>query len=31
VRYASLRKTFPDEAKKLHERLEKEISQRYET
>ena len=31
VRYASLQKTFPDEAKKLHDRLEQEINQRYET
>ena len=31
VRYASLEKTFPDEAKKLHDRLEQEINQRYET
>ncbi|MCP4219788.1 MAG: hypothetical protein GY765_34470, partial [bacterium] len=30
VRYASLQKTFPDEAKKLHDRLEQEINQRYE-
>jgi pyruvate-ferredoxin/flavodoxin oxidoreductase len=31
VRYASLQKTFPDEAKKLHARLEQEINQRFET
>jgi len=31
VRYASLEKTFPDEAKKLHDRLEQEINQRYES
>jgi len=31
VRYASLQKTFPDEAKKLHDRLEQEINQRYES
>ena len=30
MRYASLQKTFPDEAKKLHDRLEQEINQRYE-
>jgi len=30
VRYASLKKTFPDEAKKLHRRLEQEINQRFE-
>jgi pyruvate-ferredoxin/flavodoxin oxidoreductase len=30
VRYASLQNTFPDEAKKLHDRLEQEINQRYE-
>jgi pyruvate-ferredoxin/flavodoxin oxidoreductase len=29
VRYASLRQTFPDEAKKLHARLEQEINERY--
>jgi pyruvate-ferredoxin/flavodoxin oxidoreductase len=29
VRYASLRQTFPDEAKKLHARLEQEINARY--
>ena len=29
VRYASLRHTFPDEAKKLHARLEQEINERY--
>ena len=31
VRYASLQKTFPDEAKELHGRLEQEIKQRYES
>jgi len=31
VRYASLQNTFPDEATKLHDRLEQEINQRYET
>jgi pyruvate-ferredoxin/flavodoxin oxidoreductase len=31
VRYASLQKTFPDEAKKLHARLEQEVNQRYES
>ncbi|MBT8332299.1 MAG: pyruvate:ferredoxin (flavodoxin) oxidoreductase, partial [Deltaproteobacteria bacterium] len=31
VRYASLQNTFPDEAKKLHDRLEQEINQRFET
>jgi pyruvate-ferredoxin/flavodoxin oxidoreductase len=31
VRYASLRNTFPAEAKKLHDRLEQEINQRFET
>jgi pyruvate-ferredoxin/flavodoxin oxidoreductase len=31
VRYASLQKTFPDEAKKLHAQLEKEIHERYES
>jgi len=30
VRYASLQKIFPEEAKKLHSRLEKEFSERYE-
>jgi pyruvate-ferredoxin/flavodoxin oxidoreductase len=30
VRYASLHNTFPGEAKKLHDRLEQEINQRYE-
>ena len=30
VRYASLQKSFPDEAKKLHMRLEKEFNERYE-
>ena len=30
VRYASLQNTFPDEAKKLHHRLEQEINQRFE-
>lgn len=29
VRYASLQKTFPQEAEKLHTRLEKEIKERY--
>ena len=31
MRYASLQKTFPDEAKELHGRLEQEIKQRYES
>ena len=31
VRYASLQNTFPDEAKMLHDRLEQEINQRFET
>jgi pyruvate-ferredoxin/flavodoxin oxidoreductase len=31
VRFASLQKTFPDEAKKLHTQLEKEIHERYES
>jgi pyruvate-ferredoxin/flavodoxin oxidoreductase len=31
VRYASLQNTFPAEAKKLHDRLELEINQRFET
>ena len=31
VRYASLQNTFPGEAKKLHDRLEQEINQRYES
>jgi pyruvate-ferredoxin/flavodoxin oxidoreductase len=31
VRFASLQNTFPDEAKKLHDRLEQEINQRFET
>jgi len=31
VRYASLQKTFPEEAKKLHEQLEQEVLQRYQT
>ncbi len=31
VRYASLQNTFPDEATKLHNRLEQEINQRYES
>jgi len=31
VRYASLVKSFPDEAKKLHTQLEKEYKERYET
>ena len=31
VRYASLQNTFPDEATKLHDRLEQEINQRYES
>jgi pyruvate-ferredoxin/flavodoxin oxidoreductase len=30
VRYASLWNIFPEEAKKLHSRLEKEFSERYE-
>jgi pyruvate-ferredoxin/flavodoxin oxidoreductase len=30
IRYASLRNIFPEEAKKLHSRLEKEFSERYE-
>ena len=30
VRYASLQKTFPEEAKKLHTRLEEEYMSRYE-
>ncbi|MBW1899318.1 MAG: 4Fe-4S dicluster domain-containing protein, partial [Deltaproteobacteria bacterium] len=30
VRYASLRKIFPEEAKRLNSRLEKEFSERYE-
>jgi pyruvate-ferredoxin/flavodoxin oxidoreductase len=29
VRYASLRQTFPDEARKLHARLAQEINERY--
>jgi pyruvate-ferredoxin/flavodoxin oxidoreductase len=31
VRYASLQKSFPDEAKKLHTRLEAELNARYES
>jgi pyruvate-ferredoxin/flavodoxin oxidoreductase len=31
VRYASLQKMFPDEAKKLHKRLEEEFARRYES
>jgi pyruvate-ferredoxin/flavodoxin oxidoreductase len=31
VRYASLQKSFPDEAKKLHIRLESELKARYES
>jgi pyruvate-ferredoxin/flavodoxin oxidoreductase len=31
VRYASLRQAFPDEAKKLHARLEQEINERYKS
>jgi len=31
VRYASLHQSFPDEAKKLHKRLEDEYRERYET
>ncbi|RJP76203.1 MAG: pyruvate:ferredoxin (flavodoxin) oxidoreductase [Desulfobacteraceae bacterium] len=31
VRYASLQKMFPDEAEKLHKRLEEEFVQRYES
>jgi pyruvate-ferredoxin/flavodoxin oxidoreductase len=31
VRYASLQKTFPEEAQKLNARLEKEINERYES
>ncbi len=30
VRYASLKQSFPDEAEKLHTRLEKEFNDRYE-
>jgi pyruvate-ferredoxin/flavodoxin oxidoreductase len=30
VRYASLQKTFPEEADKLHKRLEEEFARRYE-
>ena len=30
VRYASLQKTFPDEAKRLHAQLEKEFNERYQ-
>ena len=30
VRYASLEKTFPEEAKKLHAQLENEFNERYE-
>ncbi|MBU4503810.1 MAG: pyruvate:ferredoxin (flavodoxin) oxidoreductase, partial [Proteobacteria bacterium] len=31
VRYASLQQSFPDEAKKLHTRLENEFNERYES
>jgi len=31
VRYSSLVKSFPEEAKKLHAQLEKEYKDRYET
>ena len=31
VRYASLVKSFPDEAKKLHAKLEEEYQERWET
>jgi len=31
VRYASLHQTFPDEAKRLHAKLEQEYKERYET
>ncbi len=31
VRYASLHQTFPEEAKRLHAKLEKEYKERYET
>jgi pyruvate-ferredoxin/flavodoxin oxidoreductase len=31
VRFASLQKTFPDEAKKLHGRLEQEVNHRYKS
>jgi len=31
VRYASLQQSFPDEAKKLHTRLENEFDERYES
>jgi pyruvate-ferredoxin/flavodoxin oxidoreductase len=31
VRYASLRQTFPEEAEKLHARLEQEINERYKS
>ncbi|MBU4208478.1 MAG: hypothetical protein KKD12_02195, partial [Proteobacteria bacterium] len=31
VRYASLQECFPDEAKKLHTRLENEFNERYES
>jgi pyruvate-ferredoxin/flavodoxin oxidoreductase len=30
IRYASLEKDFPDEAKKLHQTLERECMERYE-
>jgi len=31
VRYASLHQSFPEEAKRLHAKLEKEYKERYET
>jgi len=31
VRYASLVQTFPEEAAKLHKKLEDEYAERYET
>gem|GEM_PF-5788687 len=31
MRYASLHQTFPEEAKRLHARLEAEYKERYET
>jgi len=31
VRYASLHQTFPEEAKRLHAKLEQEYKERYET
>ena len=30
IRFASLQRTFPDEAKKLHAELEEQFTQRYE-